>query len=204
MEFDFGLNLSEQNILPLEGSAFYFGPIFTTQEAKLLFDELLSSVTWENDRAVILGKLITTQRKVAWYADSEMEYTYSKVTKRAIYWPKNLHALKSIVESKTKETFNACLLNLYHSGNEGMSWHSDNEKDLKKHGTIASLSLGAERKFCFKHKKSKQVVSLILASGSLLTMKGETQEHWLHCLPPSKRVTSPRINLTFRTINPCK
>ena len=92
------------------------------------------------------------------------------------------------------------MLNLYHNGNEGMSWHSDGEKDLKKNGAIASLSFGAERKFAFKHKETKQKIDFILEHGSLLVMKDETQSHWLHSLPPTKLVQQPRINLTFRTI----
>ncbi len=93
------------------------------------------------------------------------------------------------------------MVNLYHDGSEGMAWHSDGEKQLKRHGAIASLSFGAERKFGFKHKETKEVISLNLASGSLLVMKNETQDYWLHRLPPTKKVNSPRINLTFRTID---
>ena len=108
--------------------------------------------------------------------------------------------LKEIVEKESGETYNSCLLNLYHSGSEGMSWHSDGEKMLKKNGAIASVSLGAERKFSFKHKETKQKIDIILERGSLLVMKETTQANWLHRLPPTKKVHSPRINLTFRTI----
>ncbi len=92
------------------------------------------------------------------------------------------------------------MLNLYHNGNEGMGWHSDDEKSLGKNNTIASLSFGAERNFSFKQKHTKQIVSLVLEHGSLLIMKDTTQTNWLHSLPKSKSVTRPRINLTFRTI----
>ena len=81
-----------------------------------------------------------------------------------------------------------------------MAWHSDAEKDLKRHGAIGSLSLGADRKFAFKHKKTRETISRVLEHGSLLVMKGTTQTHWLHRLPPTKTVHAPRINLTFRTI----
>jgi alkylated DNA repair dioxygenase AlkB len=87
-----------------------------------------------------------------------------------------------------------------HNGNEGMGWHSDDEKSMGKNNTIASLSFGAERKFSFKHKQTKQIVSLVLEHGSLLIMKNATQTNWLHSLPKSKNITQPRINLTFRTI----
>ena len=114
---------------------------------------------------------------------------------------KNVKILKTIVEQKTGETYNSCLLNLYHNGSEGMAWHSDGEKDLKKNAAIASLSFGAIRKFSFKDKQTKEVISLDLKPGSLLVMKGETQQHWLHRLPPTKKVQDARINLTFRSIN---
>jgi len=160
----------------------------------------MHEIVWKNDEAVIFGKHILTKRKVAWYADQQFEYTYSNITKSALSWTKELLELKKMVQHKTGETYNSCLLNLYHSGEEGMAWHSDGEKDLKKNGTIASLSFGAERKFAFKHKKSGEIVSLVLQNGSLLTMKGITQTNWLHRLPPTKRIHSARINLTFRTI----
>ena len=115
-------------------------------------------------------------------------------------WIKELLELKEIVEKESKETYNSCLLNLYHSGDEGMAYHSDGEKMMKKNGAIASLSLGAERKFSFKHKETKQRIDIVLERGSLLVMKDETQKNWLHRLPPTKKVNSPRINLTFRTI----
>ena len=104
------------------------------------------------------------------------------------------------MKKKTNESFNSCLLNLYHNGDEGMAWHSDDEPDLKKNSAIASMSFGAERKFSFKHKKSKETVSLILQHGSLINMKGSTQTHWMHSLPKTKKVSTQRINLTFRTI----
>ena len=126
----------------------------------------------------------------------------SKVMLALLCWTKELAALKSITEEITQTTFNSCLLNLYHSGNEGMAWHSDDEKSLGKDTVIASLSFGAERKFCFKHKRTGQVISLLLESGSLLLMKGATQTNWLHRLPPTTKVTQPRVNLTFRTIMP--
>ena len=105
-----------------------------------------------------------------------------------------------MIEQQSGETYNSCLLNLYHSGDEGMAWHSDAEKDLKQHGAIGSVSFGAERKFMFKHKETKETVSVVLQHGSLLVMKDTTQSHWLHRLPPTKLVSKPRINLTFRTI----
>ena len=191
---------TSSNILPYDGEVNYCGQIINNKKAHQYFDHLLHNIKWENDKAIIFGKLITTKRKVAWYGDQPYEYTYSKTTKLALPWTKELLELKKIVEKNTGETFNSCLLNLYHSGDEGMAWHSDGETDLKKNGAIGSLSFGATRKFSFKHKNTKQTVSILLEKGSLLVMKGTTQSNWLHRLPPTKKVKLPRINLTFRTI----
>ena len=188
------------NILPKDGEANYYGKILNNENTQYYYDYLFKNIPWENDKAIIFGKLIITKRKVAWYGDKPFKYTYSKTTKSALPWTKELLALKEIVENKAGETFNSCLLNLYHSGEEGMAWHSDGEKDLKKNGAIGSLSFGADRKFSFKHKLTKQTVSVLLEKGSLLVMKGTTQKNWLHRLPPTKKVKIPRINLTFRTI----
>lgn len=189
-----------KNWLPQDGTVNYYGRLFDPKEADHYFDKLLNSIDWRNDEAVIFGKKIITKRKVAWYGEKPFEYTYSNTTKYALPWTKELLELKNIVEKETGETFNSCLLNLYHSGEEGMAWHSDGETDLKKNGAIGSLSFGAERKFAFKHKQTKEKIELILEQGSLLLMKDTTQTFWLHRLPPTKLITTPRINLTFRTI----
>ena len=191
---------ASKNLLPKNGIVNYYGKILDYQSADFYCQKLLDEIAWENDQAVIFGKLIVTKRKVAWYGEKPFQYTYSNITKTALPWTDELLALKEKIEELSSETFNSCLLNLYHNGNEGMAWHSDGEKDLKKDGAIASLSFGAERKFAFKHKEDKTTVSLLLEHGSLLIMKGTTQTHWLHRLPPTKLVSKPRINLTFRTI----
>jgi len=188
------------NLLPHDGTVHYHGRIFTLTEANYFFDGLTKDIAWKNDQAVIFGKKIETKRKVAWYGDTAFNYTYSNTTKQALICTPLLRELKSVVEQATGETFNSCLLNLYHNGSEGMAWHSDAEKDLKKNGAIASLSFGAERYFGFKHKITHEKVSVFLEHGSLLVMKDTTQTHWLHRLPPTKKVLKPRINLTFRTI----
>ncbi|GAA6170433.1 alpha-ketoglutarate-dependent dioxygenase AlkB [Colwellia sp. KU-HH00111] len=188
------------NILPSDGEVHYHGEILKYQESDYYYNSLLNEVEWRCDQAIIFGKKIKTKRKVAWYAEQAFEYTYSNVTKRALPWTPSILALKAKVEQHTGESFNSCLLNLYHTGEEAMAWHSDGEADLKKNGAIASLSLGATRKFAFKHKQSKQVIDLLLKPGSLLVMKGVTQQYWLHRLPPTKKIHQARINLTFRTI----
>jgi alkylated DNA repair dioxygenase AlkB len=188
------------NILPYGGTVLYHGNIMPLIEANHYFNALYNTIEWRNDEAVIFGKHIITDRKVAWYGNDHYLYTYSNTTKKALLWTDDLLALKTIVENLTQTTFNSCLLNLYHNGDEGMAWHSDDEKSLGKNTCIASLSFGAERKFSFKHKQTKDATSLILEHGSLLVMKDETQTNWLHRLPPTTLIKRPRINLTFRTI----
>lgn len=187
-------------ILPFDGIVNYYGKVFSQRQSDHYLELLLQNVEWKNDEAVIFGKRIITKRKVAWYGDREFEYTYSNITKRALPWTGELLELKTITETISGEKFNSCLLNLYHSGDEGMAWHSDAEKDLLKDGAIGSLSFGAERNFSFKHKQTSKTVSLTLEHGSLLIMAGTTQTYWLHRLPPTKTITKPRVNLTFRTI----
>ncbi|MBP6730991.1 MAG: alpha-ketoglutarate-dependent dioxygenase AlkB [Chitinophagales bacterium] len=189
-----------KNLLPNDGIVNYYGKVCTTAQANHYLDALLNTIEWENDKAIIFGKRIITKRKVAWYGEREFEYTYSNTTKRALPWTKELLELKHIAEEKAGETFNSCLLNLYHTGEEGMAWHSDGEKDLKKNGAIGSMSFGAERKFMFKHKQTGEKVDVFLEHGSLLVMKGTTQTNWLHRLPPTTKIKTPRVNLTFRTI----
>jgi alkylated DNA repair dioxygenase AlkB len=191
---------TKRNLLPQDGTVNYFGKLLPKERAHHYYKALLDTIDWRNDEAVIFGKRIITKRKVAWYGDKAFEYSYSNTTKRALPWTPELLELKVMVEQSTGETYNSCLLNLYHNGSEGMAWHSDAEKDLKKNGAIASLSLGAERRFAFKHKKNKENVAFILEHGSLIVMKDTTQTHWLHRLPPTKKVFGPRVNLTFRTI----
>lgn len=193
-KFDHDLNL-----LPYEGEVYYFGGIINPQQADYYFDSLLHTVRWKHDEVVIYGKHIITQRKVAWYGDKNYDYSYSNTSRKALIWVPELLQLKEIVETQAQAKFNSCLLNLYHNGTEGMSWHSDDEKELGENTTIASLSFGAERKFSFKHKETKETVSITLQSGSLLLMKGSTQSNWLHGLPKTTKVTEPRVNLTFRT-----
>ncbi len=193
---------SSENLLSKDGEVNYFGAIVSYEKANTVFLKLRDEIAWENDEIMMFGKRIVTKRKVAWYGNSPFEYTYSKVKKRAIIWNETLLELKTLVEVQTGCTFNSCLLNLYHSGEEGMAWHSDDEPELLENGAIASLSFGAERTFEFKHKNDNIKVKVPLENGSLLLMKFPTQKHWLHRLPPSKKVHGMRINLTFRSIEP--
>jgi alkylated DNA repair dioxygenase AlkB len=188
------------NLLPFDGAADYYGKVLSTADARHYLDRLLTNIAWRNDEAVIFGRHIITKRKVAWYGDDNYSYKYSGRTRQALIWTAELLELRGRVEALTAKKYNSCLLNLYHDGDEGMAWHSDDEKTLEPDGAIASLSLGAERKFSFRHQKTRQVISVPLEAGSLLVMHGVTQDNWHHALPKTKKVTQARINLTFRTM----
>jgi len=189
-----------KNLLPFDGEVYYIKDFLPEDQLQGYFDKLYGEICWKNDEVWIFGKKITTGRKTAWYGDPGLTYTYSKVSRTALAWTVSLADLRDRITEMSGESFNSCLLNLYHNGNEGVGWHSDDEKELGSEPVIASLSLGAERKFIFKHKRNSEKVEIILASGSLLLMKGTCQLHWVHSLPKSKKIPDPRINLTFRTI----
>jgi len=191
---------SNANLLSGESIAESHGIIFSKDEIESLFYHLIEEIAWVNDEVLIFGKKVITKRKTAWYGEKPFAYTYSHTTKIALPWTETLKLIKNKVEEISNEKYNSCLLNLYHDGNEGMGWHSDDEKMIVPKSAIASVSFGASRKFIFKHKKDKTQVSTVLENGSLLVMKGQTQIDWLHSLPKSLKIKTPRINLTFRLI----
>lgn len=192
--------LNSQNILPYDGEVYYEKCIWDKPNAENLLREMQQHLHWQHDELMMFGKKITTNRKVAWYGDKAFTYTYSRTTKSAIPWHPLLLPLREKTETVTNASFNACLCNFYHHGNEGMTWHSDDDKEFGINPTIASLSFGAERTFSFRHKITKEVISIILESGSVLLMKANTQTHWVHALPKSAKIKDPRINLTFRLV----
>lgn len=187
-----------ENLLPYDGVLLYIPHFLSTNESDQVYLSLMKGIEWKPDEAILYGKHITTKRSVAWYAEKGFSYRYSGTTKTALPWSPELIELKAKVEIASFEKFNSCLLNLYHDGSEGMAWHSDDETSLRPNSTIASVSLGAERIFRFKHKKNGEQVELQLEHGSLLLMKDVIQRHWLHSLPKAMKVKRPRINLTFR------
>ncbi|RXP44577.1 alpha-ketoglutarate-dependent dioxygenase AlkB [Lutibacter sp. HS1-25] len=189
---------ADQNKLPFDGEVLNYGFVLNPSQCNYYFNTFFIADFWAFDKLVMFGKQIETKRKVAWFGNDAFDYIYAGTQKKALKWTPELLQLKEIVEQKTGLSFNSCLLNLYHNGNEGMGWHQDNEKELGVNPAIASLSLGATRKFSFKHIQTKQKVDLFLEAGTLLLMKGATQEKWMHSLPKTKNVQKPRINLTFR------
>lgn len=195
------LTESKLNLLPKDGCVNYHPNFIPADNHIKLMDQLQQSLQWDADQLMMFGKLVTTRRKVAWIGDPNCAYTYSGVKKQPQSWTPELLTIKSQIEELAQSDFNSCLLNFYHDGSDGMGWHSDNEKELDPHSPIASLSLGARRKFSFRHKEDKTTLPLYLDNGSALIMYSPTQQFWQHALLKTTTVSTPRINLTFRKIH---
>ena len=169
--------------------------------AKLYFNTFLNKVSWQQDTIKLFGKTFNQPRLTALYGSEGKSYSYSGITMKPTPFTPELIEIKKRIEKFTSLQFNAVLLNLYRDGNDSNGWHSDDEKELGDNPVIASVSLGAGRQFQLKHKIVKHLRhKLELENGSLLLMKGTTQKYWKHQIPKTKKITSPRINLTFRYI----
>lgn len=196
---------AQDNLLPCDGIVQDYGLIMETAQAEDYFQYFLQHLAWQQDEVYLYGKYYQTERKVVWYGDQHYRYHYSGMEKQAHLWDQRLYALKQQIEQRVHAQFNSCLANLYDNGTQGLGWHSDDEPSLQQKGyetVIASLSLGATRKFRFKHKSKAAQAEMLLHSGQLIVMRGETQRYWKHTLAKSMRVLSPRINLTFRYFFP--
>jgi alkylated DNA repair dioxygenase AlkB len=179
----------------------YFPAFLDDLAASRLFDHLLNSTPWRQDDITVFGKTYPQPRLTALYSTTPKPYSYSNITMYPEAFPQYLLDLKKAVETACGREFNTLLLNLYRDGSDSNGWHADNERELGKNPVIASLSLGEERPFHFKHRYIKEERhKLILQHGSLLLMSGEMQHYWLHQIAKTKRVIGPRINLTFRTL----
>jgi len=188
--------------LPLPDAVItYYSEFMEATYASEVFKKLNKETVWQQDDIKIFGKTYKQPRLTALYGDEGKSYSYSNITMYPKPMTPLLKEIKSKIERVAQTTFNTVLLNLYRDGNDSNGWHSDNEKALGKNPVIASVSLGAKRSFKLKHRGGKELNhKIFLDHGSLLLMEGETQHHWLHELPKSKKITEPRINLTFRVI----
>ena len=188
--------------IPLkDGSVFYDPCFFKAKKANQYFEILRNEIKWQQDDIKIFGKTYPQPRLTALYANNDKPYRYSNITMHPTKFSAELLEIKSQVEKYALLDFTSCLLNLYRDGQDSNGWHADNEKELGENPIIASISFGAERFFLMKHRHDKsQKLKIKLENGSLLLMKGETQHHWLHQIPKTKKMVGERINLTFRTI----
>ncbi len=174
--------------------------IFSRAQQDRLFQSLFQEVPWQQHVIKVYGRSIAAPRLSAWYGDPGAVYSYSGLQLKPLAWTKTLLEVKSIVEDLAATDFNSALLNLYRNGQDSVGWHSDAEPELGRNPVIASVSLGAKRRFVFQHKKRRQQICLDLEAGSILLMSGPTQHFWRHQLPKSRRTMGQRINITFRVI----
>lgn len=192
----------EKKVLKLPNAeVVYFPNFYSIEKANFYFKILKKNIDWHQEFITVFGKTYKQPRLTALYANNNQSYTYSNITMNPKIFTHELLEIKQEIEKITYHEFTSVLLNLYRNGNDSNGWHADNEKELGENPVIASISLGAQRMFHFKHRKLKdQKHKLILEHGSLLLMKGEMQHFWLHQIPKTKKEVGERINLTFRTI----
>lgn len=184
-----------------EGEARLWPGAFAPGEAGRLFDELRGQVRWQQEQVLIFGQRRLVPRLVAWHGDAGASYVYSGTEHHPEPWTPVLERIRDRVSALTGAGFNAVLLNLYRDGRDGMGWHADDEPELGRNPVIASVSLGATRRFCLRHRRRNGLkLDLPLPHGSLLCMSGATQHHWLHALPKTRLPVAERINLTFRLV----
>ena len=189
-----------KNLLPNDGELFLVKEYFSTNQAQQLFNTLLQSLAWQQEKIFIYGRWKLVPRLISWYGDNGADYQYSGVSHQPMIWNEALLRVKRKIETDFQYEFNSVMANLYRNGLDSMGCHADDEKELGVNPVIASLSLGAERLLKFRHHKQKQVLDVVLSQGDLLLMRGTIQHHWRHELPKTKKHKSERINLTFRKI----
>lgn len=189
------------NLLPHPSEVLFYPAFFTQEENEVYFKYLSNDISWIQEPIKMFGKVLMQPRLTAFFGEAGLKYTYSGLTVQAEKWTEPLQEIKKKVEEKCEDTFNTCLLNYYRDGKDYMNWHRDNEHSLGQYPVIASLSFGAERLFQFRNYKEKvPVISLELENGSMLLMKGATQNYWEHRLPKITLPVGSRINLTFRSV----
>ena len=179
----------------------YFPNFFDVEKSNLLFDKLQTEIPWQQDDIKVFGKTHSQPRLTSLFGNEGKPYSYSNITMQPHKWNALLTQMKKEVETVCQENFTTVLLNLYRNGKDSNGWHADNESELGKNPSIASVSFGAERIFQLKHNTIKEAnVKINLEHGSLLIMKGETQHFWKHQIAKTKKEIGPRINLTFRIL----
>ena len=184
-----------------DAEVFLYPTLLSYHEADQLFDTLKKNIIWEKQKIKLYGEVHDVPRLTAWYGDPNKSYIYSGIKLNTNPWNAVLLKIREKIEKISKIKFNSVLLNLYRSGSDSVSWHSDDEPELGKNPVIGSLSLGETRQFQMKHKFNRDLKQkILLQHGSFLLMRGKTQHHWLHQIPKRKNLKGERINLTFRLI----
>ncbi len=188
--------------IPLKDAELWFYPdFFAAEESQQLLTHFLNEVELEQGEITLFGKHYKTPRLEGLFSDENLNYSYSGQQLRAKHFTPLLRDIKTKIEEFCGFKFNCVLIILYRDGQDSNGWHADNEPELGPDPVIASVSLGAERRFDLKHTQSGELFQLYLPAGSLLIMGKGSQIHWKHQLPKSKKISSPRVNLTFRFIH---
>lgn len=189
--------------IPLQDADVKYIQDFISHDQSIYYlEQLLTKVEWQQNKIKMFGKEYDEPRLTAWYGDKGIRYKYSGIQLEPLSWNPLLEELKLLVNIEAETSFNSALLNYYRDGQDSMGYHQDNEPELGENPTIASLTFGAERTFQLKHITNQSIKrkDIPLKSGSLLIMAGETQHHWKHQIPKTKKPIGPRLNITFRNI----
>jgi alkylated DNA repair dioxygenase AlkB len=194
--------------LSLEGSGFeldsrffaYHSRFLPTAEASRLTQLFWQELSWARYELTLFGRRVAQPRLTAWYGDPAARYRYSGLELEPLPWHPELLRLKNRLQDFLGEPFNSTLANAYRNGRDSMGWHADDEKELGNQPLVASISLGAERRFLVRHNSRRGSAGIWLESGSLLVMKRGCQQRYQHSLPKTRSVDGLRINLTYRNI----
>lgn len=191
-----------EQLLPVDGTVHWYPAWLQADLADRYLQDLISSLDWHQSVIRIHGQEHAIPRLNAWYGDAGCRYRYSGVSFDPLPWTASLADIRDRLKAALGIRFNSVLANRYRHGCDSVAWHSDDEPELGQNPVIASISLGAERRFSLKHKVRRDLspVTLDLSHGSLLVMSGATQHHWLHQLAKTTRDVGERVNLTFRFI----
>ncbi len=190
-----------RELLPHDGSAILHTGVISSPAATETLHTLIATLAWSERTVRVFGRYVPQPRLTAWHGDPGATYRYSGLQLDPEPWTPLLTEIRDICEQLSGARFNSVLANLYRDGHDTVSWHADDEPELGNEPTIASVSLGAARRFHLRHRTTRETVHVELPAGSVLVMSGPTQHHWEHQLPRSRRIHDPRINLTYRWIH---
>ncbi len=196
------MQLTDQQFLPFDGTATLYNDFLDTQFATQAFNQIRDESQWEQPEITIFGNTVLEPRLSTWHNELGEGYKYSGVMRLAQPFSEILSDIRNRCAEVTNTQFNSALVNFYRNGQDGVGWHSDNEACNGPEPTIASVSLGATRRFDLRHRKTGETIKIQLRSGSLLVMAGKSQQCWVHQVAKTKRIHEPRINLTFRRVIP--
>lgn len=172
------------------------------EQATILLARIIDETSWRQERIRTPRGWVDQPRLTAWLGEPDAIYVYSGIRNVPQPWTPAVAELRDAVDALCGVRFNSVLLNRYRSGTDSMGWHADHEAELGDEPVIASVNLGATRRFDLRHNATGVVRSFRLTNGSLLVMRGPTQAQWRHRVPKEPAVSGERVNLTFRVVMP--